>query len=361
MIEKINPSVPTVFDYSATFRSEEHIQPFQFFHHLNGETPSVTIFRDIDKQKLVDNLKQLYGLTRERMILVNRQYADKSFKIDSGLLILQKDIFLYFPSFIQVGDHQAELLFGCNADEVLLKDLSSVIQNSIKVPEKQRHINLICKSYDGFELKDFPINAAPLDINLHYNDDFLEINEIIEKNLNSTVKKGLVLLHGIPGTGKTTYLRHIIAENSERMIYLPPDMTHVLASPDFLSFLTETPNSVLLIEDAENALLDRSQSQSTGAISNLLNLCDGLLSDCLNIMVICTFNCHISKIDQALLRKGRLIGKYKFDKLSIKKAQALCDHLQKDHCVTEPMTLAEIYNLEVKDYGTVERKVIGFH
>jgi hypothetical protein len=43
-------------------------------------------------------------------------------------------------------------------------------------------------------------------------------------------------------------------------------------------------------------------------------------------------------VDSALMRKGRLIAKYEFGKLSIDKAQQLSNHLGFDKVITTPMT-----------------------
>ena len=61
--------------------------------------------------------------------------------------------------------------------------------------------------------------------------------------------------------------------------------------------------------------------------------------------IIATFNCDLTKIDPALLRKGRLIANYEFNKLDLDSAKILSDKLGfGTDAVTEPMTLAEIYN-----------------
>mgnify|MGYP006892816854 FL=1 len=61
--------------------------------------------------------------------------------------------------------------------------------------------------------------------------------------------------------------------------------------------------------------------------------------------IIATFNCDLASIDPALLRKGRLIANYEFNKLDIESAKTLSDKLGFGRdSVTEPMTLAEIYN-----------------
>lgn len=67
----------------------------------------------------------------------------------------------------------------------------------------------------------------------------------------------------------------------------------------------------IVIEDAEDLLVSRDTNHNSG-ISMLLNLTDGLLGQSLGIQVICTFNTHVSNIDRALLRKGRLIALYEF-------------------------------------------------
>ena len=91
---------------------------------------------------------------------------------------------------------------------------------------------------------------------------------------------------------------------------------------------------------------------------------DGLLSDCVNISIICTFNTSSSNIDQALLRKGRLFYHYNFDKLSVEKSKLLAGKLNKIIDIKEPMSLADIYfaeeNVNVQNIKK-ERKTIGFN
>ena len=73
------------------------------------------------------------------------------------------------------------------------------------------------------------------------------------------------------------------------------------------------PDSVLIIEDAEKVVRNRNGNGNETAVSNLLNLSDGILGDCLKTQIVATFNTERQLIDKALLRKGRLIAEYKFD------------------------------------------------
>jgi len=85
------------------------------------------------------------------------------------------------------------------------------------------------------------------------------------------------------------------------------------------------PNSILIIEDAENIIHDRTEAAflPKQAVSNLLNLPDGLLDDAMHQQIICIFNCDVQSIDPALLREGRLVIEHKFDKLSVENSRRL--------------------------------------
>jgi hypothetical protein len=57
------------------------------------------------------------------------------------------------------------------------------------------------------------------------------------------------------------------------LIYVPPDMAKEISSPEFLPFLMEYQDAILIIEDAENIIKDRNESSAPSqAVANLLNL-----------------------------------------------------------------------------------------
>ena len=132
-----------------------------------------------------------------------------------------------------------------------------------------------------------------------------------------------------------------------------------MVDPEFIDLLIDNPNAVVIIEDAENIIMDRRCSHNS-SVSNLLNISDGLLADFLNVQLICTFNSSLTLVDNALLRKGRLIAKYEFGKLGVRKAQRLSDLLGFKNLVTKPMTIAEITNPGGKEYKTERKEIIGF-
>ena len=89
------------------------------------------------------------------------------------------------------------------------------------------------------------------------------------KRLNERNGKGIVMLYGRLGVGKTNFIRFLIATVKKRMIYISPDLAHLISDPGFITLLSRYPNSILLIEDAENILEER-RGHHNSAVSNLL-------------------------------------------------------------------------------------------
>jgi ATPase family associated with various cellular activities (AAA) len=316
--------------------------------------PCLSFINHIDGEKAFAAIKQKYAAMIQS-IHSSRYHERKKKKMefDETVVILDNQCVLEF------NNRYCEVLHNYSSNEFV----EELIQWLRTFKEKQRRkpleINLIVKSGSYMELKAMEIKRTKLDLDLYYEDEFKATDEIIRMRLNQKNDKGIVLLHGLPGTGKTTYLRYLIGKINKRVMFLSPNIAGSLVDPEFIDLLVDNPNSVVIIEDAENIIMDR-RSSSNSAVSNLLNISDGLLADFLNVQLICTFNNSLTLVDSALMRKGRLIAKYEFGKLSMTKAQRLSNYLGKDAIITKPMTIAEIANPGEKLYDTGRTEVIGF-
>ena len=178
--------------------------------------------------------------------------------------------------------------------------------------------------------------------------------DLIERLTSKT--KGLTLLHGDPGTGKTTFVRYLIKEimksnKRNNILYFPPTMVDFITEPSFINFVSEWVSdndgkTYLLIEDAEPLLESRNQGRNLG-ITNLLNLTDGILNDIFNIQIIATFNTNLQNLDKALLRPERLLARKEFKELTIEHAKQLAEYLEIDKdLIKSKMSLADIYSLK---------------
>ncbi|CAF3406741.1 unnamed protein product [Rotaria sp. Silwood1] len=301
--------------------------------------------------------------------IITQKYHKKSkqYFAQVRLCNLENDIMIYFKRAYTISDIQNPNKYppDFSDDSFLVSQSISIyylpehemkVQNMAKdilkfyvLESKYLKLNMICRQFSTYYLKDIQIKKPMIyDLALHYGQNFVHVHEKILKECNKKDGKGIVLLHGIPGCGKTHYIRYLVEEiQDKKLIYIPPDMAKDISKPEFLPFLLQHPNSILIIEDAENIVRDRNEitTNASQAVANLLNLSDGLLGDAMHNQIIATFNCDLTIIDKALLRKGRLIADYEFGKLDVDNAKLLSNKLGFDmEHISKPMTLAEIYN-----------------
>ena len=340
---------PNYYDFD-----NEYIHIKALFVNEFKKMPNEYFTRNIDGEAFYQFIKQEYGdLIKESYQRVFYNWTENKEVLDHNILILSNEVILHIePNFVEILYSNVSVPFGEGLRE-------KVITFKALDKEKDFEINIITRESHGLDIKTMDINPTSLNLNLFYNDDFIPIHELIQKRLNQENDKGIVLLHGLPGTGKTTYIRHLIGSIKKKVLFVSPAVANDIMNPEFIDLLIDNPNSLLIIEDAENIIMDR-RYQANSSVSNLLNISDGLLSDFLNVQLLCTFNSELSFVDQALLRKGRLIAKYEFGKLSRQKSRALSTHLGFDRDIETEMTLTEIANQNESTNEVKETYSIGF-
>lgn len=220
---------------------------------------------------------------------------------------------------------ESYVLYGNDDKEALGKFVEELKQFYVAPEEEKNNLFLVAQDQAGFRLNKWHIKEVEdFDIKKQYNDDFPEIDGTIRDFIDEDNKSGLLILHGPKGTGKTTYIRHLISGYpNKKFVFIPSGLITMLGEPSFGNFLLSLSNSIIILEDCEGVIRSRKSTGSSSAVSLLLNMGDGLMSDDLGVKFICTFNDDFKNIDEALLRKGRLACMYEFKNLKADKANVL--------------------------------------
>lgn len=317
-----------------------------FYYNTKSEYPNEYYFEGLNNKKgLLEWVnKQVDKINNDKKVF-EYQYDEDSNELEilSTAFWYDEDTLVYFSG------QYIHVMTSYHKDNETMVKLSKEVMSLRKDDEDKDLMYVLCQSKNGFYYQSFEIKNVDLDIDKHYNDDFKPVNDVVVEHLNKDYETGLILLHGVPGTGKSYYIRHLCSLVKKKIIYIPPELSVELSSPHFIPFLMENPDCILVIEDSENIIKKR-EGGSNQAVSNLLNISDGILGDCLKSKIICTFNQDKSDIDPALLRKGRLIAEYKFDKLSIDKTSALMKEVNGVDDVKTNMTVSEIYNYKFDNF-----------
>ena len=243
-------------------------------------------------------------------------------------------------------------------------DYKKLVQNVLKwLPQQEKQSKTASIDLVAFDSHYYTINSkikrTIVDFGTHYNDDIQTMYKDLLAFLNER-ESGLAVIHGAAGTGKSFFIKHLLSSMDKQFILVTNAIAAHMAEPEFIAFMMENKDSIFILEDCEQILMAREENRFGGAISNILNMSDGLMSDIFNIKFICTFNTDISNIDEALLRPGRCFVNYEFKSLEAGKASKLLESL--GHKIDKPrdMTLAEIYNYKEEEILKTTPRKIGF-
>jgi|688.fasta_scaffold06275_22 hypothetical protein len=318
----------------------------------------VQIGEEVLISKTIEELEQEEG---EEPFMIGGEVILPSFDYEDGSIYFYKDNFIQINSESGRDKDKCKLMFYYPTSKQCVDEEFREFMDTDKRP----NIFMVNQDYGNFNFSKFNINLPEtFDLELNYGDDFKSVSDKMIKSLHEN-SSGLYMLHGIPGTGKTTYIRYLASVLKKDVIFFPTSFVDEITNPSILSLLKKKTDCVMILEDAEKALTKRSLSDQPSLVSTLLNMTDGILGDVLKLNVIVTYNCDRQDIDEALLRKGRLKAEYSFQGLKKHQAAKLIKTLDLDIKADDNMTLADIYYAKsdeelIGNIKTLEKPKIGF-
>lgn len=134
------------------------------------------------------------------------------------------------------------------------------------------------------------------------------------------------LLHGPPGTGKTSVAKALAAKFGLDTYYLP--LGDIEKDSNLTQYVAAIkPRSVLLLEDVDvfHAATERDERDDKASIAGMLNSLDGVWTPH-GMITIMTTNCR-EALDPALVRAGRVDVEEELDELDAEQAEAMAGSL----------------------------------
>ena len=178
------------------------------------------------------------------------------------------------------------------------------------------------------------------------------LNDYYDRYMESSAN--ILLLIGPPGTGKTTFIRGLLAHTNTSAIVSYD--SNILEKDSFFANFIEGGNDIMVLEDSDAFL--KSRSEGNTMMHRFLNVGDGLVTTKGKKMIFSTNLPSIRDIDPALVRPGRCFDIVTFDVLSKVDAKKLAKKLGVELPVDkEEYSIAEIFHEQTNK--PVERKV-GF-
>lgn len=207
--------------------------------------------------------------------------------------------------------------------------LDSISDCAVDFTEEPNQLNTLVVSQNIIEVE--PVDISDISIEdydkFYHKKTFKDIKKLVKSIKKSS--KGLSVLYGERGSGKTSIINYI-SKNLDRMvIYIPNNMIELtINSIDFRKFIKRYNNPIFIVDDCE-ILFNSAFNKSNMLANNILQIIDGILSSDINLILI--FNTDDeADIDESILECNNLIDVVRFNNLSAEEATSLSKYIGYD-------------------------------
>ncbi len=242
-------------------------------------------------------------------------------------------------NFIRYSLNSNSVTVNLYGDKEFIEDIQKILFDNFD--EVTSHIEWVYSS-DGNSV-DIPLNVERLPVAEMYpflNGESLE--SYYDRYLNSNAN--ILLLIGPPGTGKTTFIRGLLAHSNSSAI-VTYDAAILERDHLFARFIEDEAN-IMVLEDSDNFLKARSDGNSM--MHRFLNVGDGLVTTKGKKLVFSTNLPSIRDVDSALVRPGRCFDILNFDALTQEQAENLATKLNvKLQDTRDKWSIAEVFNKKI--------------
>jgi hypothetical protein len=303
---------------------------------------------------------------RETTVLCNREawasWAEAHFTNDmfvqgsssSGFIIEEKEL-----NYITYSVNSNSTTVRAFGDVTFCEYVMTAVEGSFDVVTS--HIEWVYSS-DGNSVN-VPLNRDRLPVEEMY--PFLKgesLGSYYDRYMESSAN--ILLLIGPPGTGKTTFIRGLLAHRDASAIVTYD--AGILEKDGFFARFIEDDTSVMVLEDSDAFL--KSRSDGNTMMHRFLNVGDGLVTTKGKKMIFSTNLPSIRDIDSALVRPGRCFDIVTFDQLNVEEAHTLADKLgvtlpaKPRGKETEKYSIAEVFHEQTHshDAKSASSRKVGF-